>query len=108
MTKRKKNRALKGWQRENEAKRVGDFRLAWFEDPARWDLLLERHAIADDETALAVVMLPAKKDPRSRALRTFARANYTKRFIPEAVLELLGLNGGEGSMSWPALRRGRA
>jgi hypothetical protein len=105
MTARENRRQPKrsGWHRQAELKETGDFRLMDFNEPAQWDLLLRRHAIADDETALIILGLP-KADPRGRAMRAFARREYSKRFVPEAVLEFLGLDGGEGVMSWPGLR----
>jgi hypothetical protein len=64
--------------------------------PSRWDLLLRDLGMTD---AAAVLTLMA--DPKSAAaaqLRSFARQNRHRAFVPEVVLEALGLPMSTGDL----------
>jgi hypothetical protein len=100
----RRSRRPSGWHLEEAAQRAGTFR-AFALKASRWDQLLRRHEIGDDETALIVLGLPGA-NARGRAIRDFARRNYRTRFVPEEILDRLGLDGCEGGLTFKCLREG--
>lgn len=66
-------------------------------EPARWDALRERYGIESDDQALAILARGGRPgDRRYGVIVAFAKEHYQDRFIPEMILDRLGLDGEKG------------
>ncbi|HKD60519.1 MAG TPA: hypothetical protein VKB47_08665 [Terracidiphilus sp.] len=87
----RRRRKLVGWQRESLRRATGDFAPIVY-GPTKWELLLRRLEIFSDDRALEILRGQWPTTPAKRnALRAFARENCARLFVPENVLDLLGL-----------------
>jgi hypothetical protein len=92
-----------GWHRIAERQRTLDF-APEFDGVTQWERLLKALGIAEDE---AVAVLSIRGDLRGEKLRRFARKRCRRRYVPEPVLELLGLSetvDRSWGLSWAELR----
>jgi len=85
------NRRGIGWRREYERRRVGDFTPDPIV-PSGWDVLLGKLQMTDADVVPILSMGSAPWGRKAgEALRAYARSNRFKLFVPEAVLDVMGL-----------------
>ena len=84
----KRGGRLRGWQLEQRDRMHGDFRPERYQArPTAWERKVRQLGLTE---ASAMALIGAREDPGPR-LRDFVRKIFERRYVPEVVLETMGL-----------------